>query len=563
MLHSPSASRSTTVEHRRVRIERVAPEFVWGSPTEVCEEESVVKQESRRAAGLIGTLAALAVAAAVPAPASAASFACEASAIRGAVLTAPPIEPITANQGQAGCKAAKGVLADVADGLPVPLSLSAAAAQTTFEGSEAQPGSQVAGAVGGLLDARVRPLGLPQIPVPVDQVPTLTVPLSSVPNPLGLPLPNQNVTVDLKPALRALVGQVTADVLRVQTAVSFAGARCIDGKPTIAGSSQLAGISVLGIELPTDEATNQALRVVDTQSIDPSNVDVSKIPLPPGVAPELLPAVQQAVKPLLDALPAISIPATLAQVKVTPKQQIREGDKLIQRAVQVQVSLLGQSLADVVIGEAIVSARDVRCAAAQGVAQEQLSCTKRRLALVDVLRQGRRVKLFGVADRALVGKRVSIRFTATGRQVARPVVRRNGEFSATAPLPPAAVRETNRARYEAVVGRERSLRLKLARRMVVTRLTSSRGKVTIAGRVVRPLGRPIQTIVVKRRVSCRRTEVVRRIRPSRTGAFRVTVDAPPRALAATYRLSTKVRKFASNPKLYNTYTLPRAVEIRD
>ena len=508
----------------------------------------------RRRAGLTGVvLAAAAIAAAAPSPASAAAFTCEASALRGAVLTAPAIEPITANKGQAACRSVKAGLADVTGGLPVPLSLSVASAQTIFQGSEARPGTQAAGAIGGLADARVRPLGLPQIPVPVNQVPTLTVPAVG-------PL-TQGVTVDLKPALQALVGQVTADVLRVQAAVSFANASCVNGKPTTTGSSQLAGLSVLGIELPTDQATDQALRILDTQSIDPSNVDVSKIPLPPGVAPELLPAIQAAAKPLLDGLPNVSIPATVAQVKVTPKQTIREGDKLTQRAVQVQISLLGQRLADVVVGEAIVSARDVRCAD-QGVAQEQLSCTKRRLALVDVLRQGRRVKLFGVADRSLVGKRVSIRFRATGRQVARPVVRRNGEFSATAPLPAANIRETNRARYQAVVGRERSLELKLFRRMVVTRLSSARGKVTIAGRVIPPLGRQIQTILVKRRVSCRRTEVVRRIKPSRTGAFRVTVDAPPRALAATYRLSTKVRKFERNPKLYDTYTLPRAVEIR-
>ncbi|MDP9384078.1 MAG: hypothetical protein M3P50_02390, partial [Actinomycetota bacterium] len=489
------------------------------------------------------------------------AFTCEASALRGAILTAPAIEPITANRGQAACKPAKGGLADATGALPVPLSLGAAAVQTTLEGSDAQPGSQVAGAIGGLLNARVRPLGLPQIPIPVNQVPTVTVPLFSLPAVPGVPRP-PNVTVDLKPALQALVGQVTADVLRVQAGVAFASARCVDGSPQLAGSSQLAGLSVLGIELPTDKATEQSLKVLDTQSIDPSNIDVSQIPLPPGVAPELLPFIQQAVKPLLDALPTISIPATLASVKVTPDQTLREGDKLTQRALQVQVSLLGQRLADLVVGEASVSAADVPCAAATQVSQEQLACTKRRLALVDVLRQGRRVKLFGVADRALIGQRVSIRFTATGREVARPVVRRNGEFSATAPLPPAAIRATNRARYQAVIGRERSLDLKLVRRMVVTRLTGANGKVTISGRVIRPLGSPIQTIVVKRRVSCRRTEVVRRIKPSRTGAFRVTVDAPPQTLAATYRLSTRVRKFARNPKLYNTYTLPRAVEIQ-
>jgi len=98
--------------------------------------------------------------------------------------------------------------------------------------------------------------------------------------------------------------------------------------------------------------------------------------------------------------------------------------------------------------------------------------------------------------------------------------------------------------------------------MVVSRLVSKAGRVTISGRVIRPLGSPVQTIVVKRRVSCRKSEVVARIKPSRKGTFRVNVAAPPRTLAATYRLSTRVRKFTSNPKLFPTYTLPRSVEVQ-
>ena len=113
-----------------------------------------------------------------------------------------------------------------------------------------------------------------------------------------------------------------------------------------------------------------------------------------------------------------------------------------------------------------------------------------------------------------------------------------------------------------MLGREKSLRLKLIRRMIVRSVRSKGGKVTISGRVSRPLGKPARTIRVVRRVSCKRGIVVKRIKPRRNGTFRVTVSAPPKTQAAVYRLGTQVRKNTRNPKLFPTFTLPRAVEVR-
>ena len=96
-------------------------------------------------------------------------------------------------------------------------------------------------------------------------------------------------------------------------------------------------------------------------------------------------------------------------------------------------------------------------------------------------------------------------------------MRRDGTFVAKGTLPPTALRHGNRARYQAKIGRERSLRLKLLRRMLVTRLSSRKGKVTIKGRVVLPLGRPIQRITIKRRVSCTKNVVVKSLRPDSRG----------------------------------------------
>ena len=97
--------------------------------------------------------------------------------------------------------------------------------------------------------------------------------------------------------------------------------------------------------------------------------------------------------------------------------------------------------------------------------------------------------------------------------------------------------------------------------MVVRSVRSEHGKVTISGRVSQPLGRPARAISVVRRVSCKHSVVVKRVKPRPDGTFTVTVEAPPKTLAAVYRLETQVRKNTRNPKLFPTFTLPRAVEV--
>jgi hypothetical protein len=199
---------------------------------------------------------------------------------------------------------------------------------------------------------------------------------------------------------------------------------------------------------------------------------------------------------------------------------------------------------------------------AQPVSAAQLQCTTRKLVLIDVLERNGYARLYGAADRTLIGKRVSVIASWNGKTVARPVVAKDGTFLAKGKLPPLALRHSNRARYQAKIGKERSLRLKLFRRMLVTQLSSKSGKVTIKGRVVLPLGTPIQKITIKRRVSCTKNVVVKSLRPDSKGRFSITLGGPPSGQAAVYRLATKVRKNQHNRKLFPTFTLPRAVALR-
>jgi hypothetical protein len=66
---------------------------------------------------------------------------------------------------------------------------------------------------------------------------------------------------------------------------------------------------------------------------------------------------------------------------------------------------------------------------------------------------------------------------------------------------------------------------------------------------------------VTRRVSCTKMVKVGTFRPESDGTFSISFKAPADVKTAVYRLSTKVRKTASNPKTFDTFTLPRAVNL--
>jgi hypothetical protein len=202
-------------------------------------------------------------------------------------------------------------------------------------------------------------------------------------------------------------------------------------------------------------------------------------------------------------------------------------------------------------------------APAGGATELLLSCGDRKVVLEDVFADRGRVQLLGVADRHFAGQKVSLVFSAGGKVVATATVGADGRFKATAPLPPRGLRNSDRARYVAKVGGQSSLNLKLARRMLVTRVGSAGGKVTIAGRVVPPLAaRPKdRTITLQRIVACKKAQTVTKLRPRSNGSFSVTVPAVAGQTAAVYRLSTRVRSSARGKRLQTTYTLPRAVDF--
>ncbi|UTI64206.1 hypothetical protein NBH00_23065 [Paraconexibacter antarcticus] len=535
------------------------------------------------------------VALAAPAGASAA-FQCDASALRGSVLGAPALEPVTANRTGTVCtsQSAGGAAAGAAlSALPLNASVLGASTYVTPAGTAND--KQAVLAQGGLGSLTVKalptlPIALPTATIPAN-LQSITVPLGTVTSALGIsplvlaliPGLPANLTFDLTAAIDGILpnGQLpNVDLFSVGAATAYAGANCSGGRARTFGLAQTADITVLGQQLPTEAIVDQTLDL-DTGKAILSSLDVTEIPLPTGLPAALtsllsplLSTIQTVVlKPLVVALPDVPLPVAVAEVKLTPSSQSTSATgRLVQQGPHLQVSVAGQRIVDVVLGEATVSASGVDCtvpaaaapvepAVPESAADLALACTSRRLVLVDVLQKGRRVKLLGAADRKLAGRTVALRLAATGRTVATAKVATDGSFSATAPLPPARIRGTNRARYQAAIGREKSLDLKLARRMVVSAVSARGGRVTIAGRVILPLASPRANITLTRRLSCRRSEVVKRFRPAADGTFKVTVDAPDDATAAVYRMSTVVRRTTRSHTTSPTYTLPRGVNL--
>jgi hypothetical protein len=183
-----------------------------------------------------------------------------------------------------------------------------------------------------------------------------------------------------------------------------------------------------------------------------------------------------------------------------------------------------------------------------------LACTTAQVALIDVVQQGSHVEITGAARLVLAGKRVSIKFLATHKVVASATIAANGTFSASASLPPAKIRESNLARYEAIVGSLHSLNLKLDRRMYMTSATRSGAHVLLAGFVTGSF-KAGALVKILLRVTCSEEKVIAKVKLTTSGKFSATVPAPTGAASqiAVYRATTTVLK-DGHPE--TTFTLP-------
>jgi hypothetical protein len=192
------------------------------------------------------------------------------------------------------------------------------------------------------------------------------------------------------------------------------------------------------------------------------------------------------------------------------------------------------------------------------VEELKLGCSKRSLVLNDVLIRGSRVDLQGSAAKSLDGKKIKIVFDGNS-PVATATVGTDGEFSTTAPLPPVRLRDSNSARYMAESGSQRSLNLKLTRRLSLEPPTFAAGTVTLVGQVVPPLTKPVSEVTVSQELECGKTTTAGRFKTSASGHFRITLKVPAAAQAGIYRLTSGVVEKPGAKHSFATYSLPLPV----
>jgi hypothetical protein len=189
-----------------------------------------------------------------------------------------------------------------------------------------------------------------------------------------------------------------------------------------------------------------------------------------------------------------------------------------------------------------------------------LGCSGAKIELTNVHEQGSHVVLEGAAVANLIGSKVKLLFSS-GKQVASTTVAANGFFTATAPLPPAKIRDTNTATYSATIGTLRSADLKLTRRLIITSIQGAGTSVHFTGTVTPPLATPAAPVLVKVSTSCTATpNLVASVKPSKTGAFAATASIPAGATAAIFTLESKVRQNTRTKKAFPTVSLPQTLQ---
>ena len=188
-------------------------------------------------------------------------------------------------------------------------------------------------------------------------------------------------------------------------------------------------------------------------------------------------------------------------------------------------------------------------------------CSSSALVLNDVYIQGGHVAIRGSAAKSLVGKKVKILFNE-GKQVATATVEANGQYTTTAPLPPAKIRDSLSTRYTAEVGKVRSVHLKLVRRLLLEPPRASGTTVTLTGQLTLPLTKPIAPIVVEQQLECGKTTVATTFTPPVSGRFHITLTVPSNARAGIFRLTSKVAANKHSIKHgFTTFSLPLPVVL--
>jgi kumamolisin len=220
----------------------------------------------------------------------------------------------------------------------------------------------------------------------------------------------------------------------------------------------------------------------------------------------------------------------------------------------------GGSAGDSTSGTSVtpISATSGIASTPQAIEALLLDCTRSLLVLSDAYIHGPHVMLSGSAAKSLVGKKISILFDESKR-VATTTVSADGQFAATAPLPPAKVAASV---YTAEIGKARSPRLALANRVQLQPPQAAGTNVTLTGQIELPLAKPIATVIVEEQLECGKTTIAKTFVPPANGRLHIALTVPAAARAAIFRLKSSVAtKGHAMSHSSTAYSLPLPVSL--
>jgi peptidyl-tRNA hydrolase len=182
-------------------------------------------------------------------------------------------------------------------------------------------------------------------------------------------------------------------------------------------------------------------------------------------------------------------------------------------------------------------------------------CFKKGITIIDLGPKGKKVTLRGFARLSYVGQKVTIRYKGTPKKVtATAVVQPDGSFVSTFKAPAKKLWLTNKARYQASVGNEKTAWMKLSRRVRTATATFANGKLTVKGELVKPL-MPKASATVKARTGCDGPwKTIGATKVSRAGRFSTSIPYVPETGIVFVRISTVVSSSAKKPKPARTFS---------
>lgn len=191
-----------------------------------------------------------------------------------------------------------------------------------------------------------------------------------------------------------------------------------------------------------------------------------------------------------------------------------------------------------------------------------LRCIGTPTAILDVYRDGDRVRIVGVAAPGYTGQDVGIRFMATNEIVGYAMVAADNHFSVSVAAPASGDLGRDNTSYRAeIAGGDPSPAIKLARRLNITSVSRDGDTITVKGKVSRPFASPAADVSLIETKACTDRTKVGTETPDDDGNVTFKVQAPTGASSVFFRLDGRVGALNEGDGDFNTNSLGYGIAL--